>query len=127
MLDGRPPVGVTSVHPGGIKTSIADDALESARALGMEVTAAHEARRRTYNEKLLKMDPAEAARIIVDGVEAGKGRVSASARDAKIVDRFVRLVPARYPRLVVAFDKRLREGGSRRRKSSPARAADAAS
>ena len=126
MLDAGHRVGVTSVHPGGVRTSIADNALESARALGMEVTAAHEARRRTYNEKLLRMPPAEAARIIVDGVEAGKGRVRVG-RDARFVDRFVRLAPERYPRLVVAFDKRLRGTGSRRRAAHSPTAADAAS
>ena len=123
---GRPDRSSVAELARGLQSSNARFALESARALGMEVTAAHEARRRTYNEKLLRMDPAEAARIVVDGVEAGKGRVRVG-RDAKMVDRFVRLVPERYPRLVVAFDKRLREGGSRRRRSSPARAADAAS
>ncbi len=39
----------------------------------LEVTAAHEARRPLYDEKPLKMDPAEAARTILDGWPAGAG------------------------------------------------------
>ena len=106
MLEHRLPVAVTSVHPGGIKTGIADAALESARELGLPVTEAEERRRKLYNEKLLKMDPAQAARIIVDGVEAGRARVLVG-NDAKFMDAVVRLLPAQYPRLVAAFDRRL--------------------
>jgi NAD(P)-dependent dehydrogenase (short-subunit alcohol dehydrogenase family) len=107
MLEARHPVGVTVVHPGGVKTSIADNAFEAAKTLGLPVTEADERRRQTYNEKLLRMDPAQAARIVVDGVEAGKARVLVG-RDAKAVDALVRLLPARYPKLVAFADKRMR-------------------
>ncbi|WCB93467.1 Putative oxidoreductase SadH [Baekduia alba] len=107
MLAAGHRVGVTVVHPGGIKTSIADNALEEARRLGLPLTAADEARRRFYNDKLLRMDPAEAAEIIVKGVEAGRSRVRVGS-DAKVVDLLVRALPSLHPRLVVAFDKRLR-------------------
>jgi NAD(P)-dependent dehydrogenase (short-subunit alcohol dehydrogenase family) len=106
MLADRHPVKVSSVHPGGIKTNIANAALEKARELGLPSTDADERRRRVYNEKLLKMDPARAARIIVDGVEAGRPRILVG-NDARAVDALVRLLPARYPRLAVAFDRRL--------------------
>jgi NAD(P)-dependent dehydrogenase (short-subunit alcohol dehydrogenase family) len=107
MLEARHPVGVTVVHPGGVKTSIADNAFEAAKTLGLPVTEADERRRQTYNEKLLRMDPARAARIVIDGVEAGKARVLVG-RDAKAVDALVRLLPARYPKLVAFADKRMR-------------------
>ena len=103
--DGHP-VKTTVVHPGGIKTNIANAALESARSLGLPVTAADEARHRTYNDKLLKMDPARAARIVVDAVAAGRPRVLVG-KDAKLMDALVRLVPALYPRLVLAGERRL--------------------
>jgi NAD(P)-dependent dehydrogenase (short-subunit alcohol dehydrogenase family) len=105
MLSGGLPVKVTSVHPGGVKTDIADAALRAAKQVGLPVTEAEERRRRFYNEKLLRMDPAQAARIVLDGVEAGRPRVLVGS-DAKLVDGLVRLLPSRYPRLVVALDKR---------------------
>ena len=105
MLQAGHRVGVTSVHPGGIKTNIANAAHASAVAAGLPVTEADERRRRAYNEKLLKMDPAQAARIIVDGVEKGRSRVLVGS-DAKFVDGLVRLLPSRYPKLALAFDKR---------------------
>jgi NAD(P)-dependent dehydrogenase (short-subunit alcohol dehydrogenase family) len=103
--DGHP-VRVTSVHPGGIRTNIATSALKSARALGMPVTEAEERRERLYNEKLLKMSPDDAARIILDGVEAGKPRVLVG-NDAKAIDALVRVLPARYTKAVMAFEKRV--------------------
>ena len=106
MLQAGHKVGVTSVHPGGIKTNIANAALESAKQLGLPTTDADERRRKAYNEKLLKMDPAQAAKIIVDGVEAGKPRVLVGT-DAKFVDALVRLLPGRYPKLSLAFDARM--------------------
>ena len=53
------------------------------------------------------MDPAQAARIIVDGVEADRPRVMVG-NDARLLDALVRLVPALYPRLVLAGEKRAR-------------------
>ena len=66
------------------------------------VSAAEERRVRLYNEKLLKLPADRAARIVVDGVEAGRPRVLVGT-DAKIVDAFVRLVPRFYPSLLVRF------------------------
>jgi NAD(P)-dependent dehydrogenase (short-subunit alcohol dehydrogenase family) len=107
MLEDRHPVGVTVVHPGGVKTRIADNALASARALGLDVTEDDERRRRFYNEKLLRMDPAKAAATVVDGVEAGRPRVLVG-NDARAVDVFVRALPALYPRAVAAVERRRR-------------------
>lgn len=99
-------VGVTVVHPGGIKTGIADHAMESARARGEEITEADERRRKLYNEKLLKMDPRQAAKIIVDGVEKNRLRVRVG-NDARAVDALVRLAPTLIPRLFAAIDRRM--------------------
>jgi short-subunit dehydrogenase len=105
MLAAGHPVGVTAVHPGGIRTSIADNALEAARALGLPVTEAEEARRRRYNEKLLRMPPEAAAETIIKGVEAGRGRVLVGG-DAKVVDLLVRALPGLYPKGLVALERR---------------------
>jgi NAD(P)-dependent dehydrogenase (short-subunit alcohol dehydrogenase family) len=105
MLASGLPVGVTCVHPGGVRTKIADNSLAAARRLGLPVTDEDERRRQTYNERLLKLDPAAAARTIVAGVEAGKPRVLVG-NDARLVDGMVRLLPGLYQRVSVAFDKR---------------------
>lgn len=103
LLAGHP-VRVTVVHPGGVKTNIASAALQQARAQGLEPTPEQVARARTYNEKLLKMPAERAARIIVDGVEAGKPRVLVGG-DAKVVDLLVRLAPRLYPALAARFER----------------------
>ena len=105
MLQAHHPVVVSSVHPGGIKTNIADAALASARELGLPVSADDERRHKAYTEKLLRMDPAQAARIIVDGVEKKKARILVG-QDAKFVDGVVRLLPSRYPQVAVAAERR---------------------
>ncbi len=99
-------VGVTVVHPGGIKTNIANAALEDAKTLGLPTTDADERRRQTYNEKLLKMPAAKAATIVVDAVEAGRPRVLVG-NDAKLVDKLVRLLPARYVKISARADRAL--------------------
>jgi NAD(P)-dependent dehydrogenase (short-subunit alcohol dehydrogenase family) len=106
MLSARLPVAVSCVHPGGVKTNVATAAIRSASDLGLPVTAADERRQRIYNDKLLRMDPATAARIILDGVEAGKPRILVG-NDAKLVDLIVRLAPAQATRLSVAVGRLL--------------------
>ena len=104
MLLAGHPVQVTVVHPGGVRTNISNAALEHNRQHG-EVTAEDEARARFYNEKLLRMPPEQAARIVVDGVEAGRPRVLVG-NDAKAVDLLVRLLPRRYPALAARLTQR---------------------
>ena len=106
MLEAGHPVCVTCVHPGGIKTNIATHALARARAAGLPVTAADEARQRTYNEKLLRMDAGVAATTILRGVERDSPRVLVG-NDARAVDVIVRAFPALYQRAVVALGRRL--------------------
>jgi NAD(P)-dependent dehydrogenase (short-subunit alcohol dehydrogenase family) len=106
MLRDGLPVGVSVVHPGGIKTNIADAALVKAKELGLPVSEADERRRKLYNEKLLRMDPGEAARIVLDGVEKGKPRILVG-NDAKLMDGFVRLLPAAYQKAYLRVEKRL--------------------
>lgn len=106
LLADRAPVQVSVVHPGGVRTDIADAALRDAKARGLPVTEEDERRRRAYTEKLLRMPPPEAARIIVDGVEKGRARILVG-RDARAVDALVRLLPERYVRLGAAIARRV--------------------
>jgi len=109
MLLDRHPVRVSVVHPGGVATSISDNALAAARDAGLEVTAVHEARNRTYREKLLRLPAEEAATIIVDGVEKGRVRIRVGS-DAVLVDRLVRLLPTTAGRIAVALERRMLKG-----------------
>jgi NAD(P)-dependent dehydrogenase (short-subunit alcohol dehydrogenase family) len=104
MLSARYPVGVSVVHPGGVKTPIATNALARAAELGIEPTESDRKRTQMYNDKLLRMDPAEAARIICDGVEHDRPRIRVG-KDAVAVDLLVRLFPRGYPKISVLFDR----------------------
>ena len=87
-------VGVTVVHPGGIRTRIA----ESAR-LGSGVDAAEVAEGRAQMARLLRIPPEKAAAQIVAAIEARRPRLLIGA-SAKVPDVLVRLRPGTYWRLV---------------------------
>jgi short-subunit dehydrogenase len=96
---------VTLVHPGGIKTNIATAAITEAEKTGAEITEQQRQRAEAYNKKLLKMSPQQAARIILDGVQANRSRVLVG-KDAKGVDALVRLTPRYYTKLVMLWEER---------------------
>jgi short-subunit dehydrogenase len=89
-LDGRG-VGVTVVHPGGIRTNIAINA----RLSGPDVDGSQAAQARRFSETALTMPPEEAAKLIVAAVQARKPRLVIT-RVAKVVDVLARLTPGRY-------------------------------
>ncbi|MFT4036403.1 MAG: SDR family NAD(P)-dependent oxidoreductase [Patulibacter sp.] len=103
-VHGRP-VGVSVVHPGGIKTNIATAEVEFAKAQGTAHPDA-EKRLKLYNEKLLKMPPEQAARIICDGVAKRKMRILVG-NDAKLMDLVERTIPTQIHRGIVAFTRKL--------------------
>jgi len=83
-------IGVTVVHPGGVATSIADNARIPAGADPVEV-----ARRRAVQNKLLRMPPARAGEIIARGIERRKKRVLVGM-DAEAVSLLARILPVAY-------------------------------
>jgi hypothetical protein len=91
MALNRHPVKVTSVHPGGIKTSIARNALA---ADGVSA----EAQSSFFDKRLASTSPRRAAEIILDGVRKNKPRVLVG-QDAVVLDALVRITGARYQRL----------------------------
>ncbi|XTZ17176.1 SDR family NAD(P)-dependent oxidoreductase [Micromonospora echinospora] len=93
-------VGVTCVHPGGIRTRIA----ASARVGSGVDPDEYEAGRRRF-EKLLTIDPARAAEVILDGVRRRRGRVLIGW-SATLPDLMARLLPASYGRLLALADRR---------------------
>ncbi len=99
MLIAGHPVGVTAVHPGGIKTAIARNARVSAHE-DKEATA------RLFGEKLATMSPERAAEIIVNGVLADKARLLVGL-DAHALHHLARLTGSRYQDLVARVSKRV--------------------
>ncbi len=91
LLDGRP-VTVTCVHPGGVRTSI----VRNATTVGIDQRAQAD----LFDERLARTSPEEAARVILDGMLAGKARILVG-RDARVLDAVVRVTGAGYQRLVV--------------------------
>jgi short-subunit dehydrogenase len=99
MLAGGVPVRVIVVHPGGVRTNITEHTLALARADGILISAEDEQRAREYHRRFLRLSPDAAAKTILDGVAAGKGRILVGM-DAKVIDTIVRLVPGVYPRII---------------------------
>jgi short-subunit dehydrogenase len=93
-------IGVTCVHPGGIRTRIA----ESAR-VGSGVPEALTTGNLDGWQSVLTMDPAEAAAIIVAGIERRRPRVLISGT-AKVLDVLARLMPVRHQSLIAAAARR---------------------
>ncbi|MEY9877769.1 short-subunit dehydrogenase [Streptacidiphilus sp. MAP12-33] len=94
-------VGVTVVHPGGIRTDIATN---SRFAAGVPA-AEQEAGRRGFN-KLLTYPPERAAAEIVAAVERRRPRLLI-ALSARIPDVLARLFPAHYSSLLALVSRRV--------------------
>lgn len=92
------PVQVTTVHPGGIKTNIVNNAT-AVDGLDTEQLA------KDFNTKLARTSPEKAAEVILKGVEKNKARVLIGA-DAIALDAMTRVLGARYQSLVTLFAKR---------------------
>ena len=90
-------VGVTTVHPGGVATRIADSARAPADVSNEEAEKVRE-----ISRNLLTMPPARAAEIILRGVERGKKRVFVG-RDAKTAALLERLFPSSYWSILSRF------------------------
>lgn len=90
-------VSASSVHPGGIKTNIARRARNNGTvaALGMDIDPSGDA-----FEKAARTTPAQAAQIILRGVESNKRRILVGP-DAHVFDWTVRLFPSRYQDVVI--------------------------
>ncbi|QQS40579.1 MAG: SDR family NAD(P)-dependent oxidoreductase [Acidobacteriota bacterium] len=86
-------VAVSVVHPGGVKTNIANTA-----RIGEHTTQTKEqieARRAKANKDLDRTSPEKAAEIIVKGIKARKSRIVIGP-DARILGVIARLFPKRY-------------------------------
>lgn len=99
MLVAGHPVGVTSVHPGGIRTDIVRNSRVSAKedkAATVEL----------FDDKLAKMTPERAAEIIVNGILKNRARVLVGL-DAHAMHHLAKLLGSRYQDVVAAASKRV--------------------
>jgi NAD(P)-dependent dehydrogenase (short-subunit alcohol dehydrogenase family) len=86
-------VGVTVVHPGGVRTAIANSARPPALASADQL--AEMSRNKDRFQKFLRMPPEQAGEIIVSGVEKERPRVIVG-NDAKFMALVERLAPVAY-------------------------------
>jgi NADP-dependent 3-hydroxy acid dehydrogenase YdfG len=77
------PVKVTTVHPGGVKTAIARNATA---VEGIDPTELA----KTFDKRLARTTPEQAAQIILEAVRKGHARVLVGP-DAKLLDLLIRL------------------------------------
>lgn len=96
------------VHPGGVKTNIAQSARFHNDPRGPE--RSHDEAARDF-ERMARTTPERAAEIIHDGVKRGKGRILVGP-DAYLIDALARIAPGRYADLLA----RLIALGERRRR-----------
>jgi butyryl-CoA dehydrogenase len=82
---------VVCVHPGGIKTNIARNAIT-------DNETSHE-RFVTHFDKMAKTTAPQAAEIIISGIKRGKNRITIGS-DASYIDKITRLMPESYERIL---------------------------
>ena len=87
-------VGVTTVHPGGVRTRIAESA-----EIGAGVPAAEIEPQQRVFAALLTYPPEKAAREILDAVARRRARVLIAA-SAKLPDLLARLMPVSHMRVI---------------------------
>jgi short-subunit dehydrogenase len=86
-------IAVLTVHPGGIKTNIAN----KARITDSRMVASSDQAFRSHFEQVARTTPAQAAEAIIQAIETGKTRLLIGA-DARVLDWMFRLVPTRSSR-----------------------------
>jgi NADP-dependent 3-hydroxy acid dehydrogenase YdfG len=98
-------IGVTVVHPGGIKTDIVRNARFRKHA---QLNMSQEDLVAVYDEKLFRTTADDAARTIIAGIENNKQRVLIGG-DARLLDRLARLLPVSATKLMRRLTYRLTE------------------
>ncbi|MEM1437354.1 MAG: SDR family oxidoreductase [Pseudomonadota bacterium] len=98
LLQGRT-VQIICVHPGGVKTNIASANHDESSAAAPKVQALRQRQLKLYENKLLTYPANKAAQDILAGVARGKSRIIVT-RQARLLDRVVRMFPATYLKIL---------------------------
>jgi len=101
MLIRRCPVGVTVVHPGGIKTAMARNSRVSWRA-------DKEATTRLFEDRLARTKPEHVADVVISAILLNRPRVLVGP-DAHVLHWLVTACGAHYQDLVAAVSRRVLE------------------
>lgn len=96
-------VSATCVHPGGIKTNIANAARFTSSG-GQMLGKNNDLARQAFNDNMLRTSAEKAAEVILRGVERNRRRVIIGL-DARLMDWVQRLLPAAYQRLIVTLTR----------------------
>ncbi len=97
----RSPIVATTVHPGGIKTSIARSArVGSKEALDLDADGMDE-----QFQRAARTSPDRAAEVILDGVKKDKRRILIGG-DARVISGVQRLLPTLYQRVLARATRR---------------------
>ncbi|MGH3361833.1 MAG: SDR family NAD(P)-dependent oxidoreductase, partial [Nocardioides sp.] len=99
MLATGHPVGVTCVHPGGIKTGISRNGRKTASQDGAALDE-------LFEKKLARMSPDKAAKVILKGVTGNKARVLVGI-DAHAIHHFAKLAGSRYQDVLARAHRRI--------------------
>jgi short-subunit dehydrogenase len=110
-------VSATCVHPGGIRTNIAQASRIAQNMVGFMIE--DEQQGKDDFEKFFITTADEAARVILDGVRRNKRRVLIG-RDARAADWLARTLPAAYQALVVLQTRRMRRIAAKRARRAEA-------
>jgi NADP-dependent 3-hydroxy acid dehydrogenase YdfG len=101
MILEKAKVGVSCVHPGGVKTNIARAARKGPSDAHRDIA--------TPFEKFAKTTPEKAAQVILKGIKKNKGRILVG-RDARVLDFLQRLLGLGYEKIVTPqYVKRLEQ------------------
>jgi NADP-dependent 3-hydroxy acid dehydrogenase YdfG len=101
MLIAKHPVGITTVHPGGVSTAIARNARYANPAEGAESA-------RVFDERLARVSPERAATSVVNAILTRKGRQLVGV-DAHLLHHASKLLGWRYQDLIAAAGVRRRK------------------
>ena len=104
-------VSATCVHPGGIRTAIAQSSRIAPNMIGFMIE--NEQQGKDDFEKFFITTADDAARVILDGVRKNRRRVLIG-RDARAADWLARTLPAAYQALVVLQTRRLKRIAQKR-------------
>jgi short-subunit dehydrogenase len=108
-------VSATCVHPGGIRTNIAQASRIAPNMVGFMLE--NEQQGKDDFEKFFITSADTAARVILDGVRKNRRRVLIG-RDAHAADWLARTLPAAYQALVVLQTRRLKRQAARRARAA---------
>ena len=110
-------VGVSSVHPGGIKTSIVRNARVAEKTMDVSKKDYD-----TFFERTAKTTPEKAAADIIKGIEKKRRRILVGM-DAKILDFVARVFPSSYER-ILGLEKPVLQRAEKRAKAREESAVD---